>query len=246
MDNIENIIENFDLNKNNYISYKEKSTSDISTTLHENEVFYRSFRNNPKISINFNRSRNSKVYIGENIAGQINININGNDSIIYIGNNCRLDGLSISSAQNNDRIIIGNNVTTTANNRWISGAGTGSATPSIIIGDDCLFAYNIEIRNGDSHPIINMKDGQQVNTPKRNVIIEPHVWICAEARILKDVTIGANSIVALGTIVTKDMPRFSIASGVPAKILSKPDDVWCRTDSPKDRETAENYYRKYQ
>lgn len=51
------------------------------------------------------------------------------------------------------------------------------------------------------------------------VIIEDDVWIGANVTILKGVTIGKGSVVAAGAVVTRSIPPYSIAGGVPAKIL---------------------------
>lgn len=45
------------------------------------------------------------------------------------------------------------------------------------------------------------------------------VWIGAKATILQGVTIGEGAIIAAGSIVTKDVPSFSIVAGVPAKVI---------------------------
>ena len=44
-----------------------------------------------------------------------------------------------------------------------------------------------------------------------------NAWICARSIIFKGVTIGESSIVAAGSIVTKDVPDFCLVSGNPAK-----------------------------
>jgi maltose O-acetyltransferase len=50
-------------------------------------------------------------------------------------------------------------------------------------------------------------------------VIEDRVWIGANCVILKGVTVGANSVIAAGSVVTKDVPPFSIFAGVPATFL---------------------------
>ena len=51
------------------------------------------------------------------------------------------------------------------------------------------------------------------------VVIEDDVWCGANVTILKGVTIGRGSVIAAGAVVTKDIPRYSIAGGVPAKVI---------------------------
>lgn len=51
------------------------------------------------------------------------------------------------------------------------------------------------------------------------IIIERNVWIATAATILGGVTIGENSVVGAGAVVTKDVPANSFVAGVPAKVV---------------------------
>ena len=51
------------------------------------------------------------------------------------------------------------------------------------------------------------------------ILIEDDVWIGSRAVVLLDVKIGRGSIIGAGAVVTKDIPPFSIAVGVPAKVI---------------------------
>ena len=53
------------------------------------------------------------------------------------------------------------------------------------------------------------------------IIIEDDVMIGANASIMPGVTIGTHSVVAAGSVVTKDIPPHSLVAGVPAKIIKK-------------------------
>ncbi len=90
----------------------------------------------------------------------------------------------------------------------------------ISIGKRCLFAWGIDVRCGDGHPIVTIATGEKINHA-RPIIIEDHVWIAAKATILKGVTIQANSIVGADTIVTKNVPANSVVAGVPAKVVKE-------------------------
>ncbi len=53
----------------------------------------------------------------------------------------------------------------------------------------------------------------------KSVKIGKNVWIGAHATILQGVTIGNNSVVAAGAVVTKDVPENAVVGGVPAEII---------------------------
>ena len=53
------------------------------------------------------------------------------------------------------------------------------------------------------------------------VVIEDYVWIASRATILPGVTIGKGAVVACGSVVTKDVPPYSVVAGVPAKTIGK-------------------------
>jgi maltose O-acetyltransferase len=53
------------------------------------------------------------------------------------------------------------------------------------------------------------------------VIIEDDVWIGANATILPGVRVGKGSVIGAGSVVTNDIPEYSIAVGIPARVISK-------------------------
>lgn len=53
----------------------------------------------------------------------------------------------------------------------------------------------------------------------QDVVIDEDVWCGANVTILKGVTIGRGSIIAAGAVVTKDIPPYSVAGGVPARVI---------------------------
>lgn len=62
---------------------------------------------------------------------------------------------------------------------------------------------------------------QGVKWNKGKIIIEENVFLGTRVIITKPVTIGKNSIVAAGSVVTKDIPSNEIWGGVPAKLIKK-------------------------
>jgi acetyltransferase-like isoleucine patch superfamily enzyme len=65
---------------------------------------------------------------------------------------------------------------------------------------------------------IPMRDAKVIGKP---IIVDDDVWIGAGVKVLAGVTLGKGSVIGTGAVVTKDVPEFSIAAGVPAKVISK-------------------------
>ena len=93
----------------------------------------------------------------------------------------------------------------------------------VIIGNDIRLAQNITI-SGLNH---NYEDVslpihvQGVSTAQ--IVIEDESWIGANVVIVPGVTVGKHSIVAAGSVVTKNIPEYSVAAGNPARILKQYD-----------------------
>ena len=103
---------------------------------------------------------------------------------------------------------------------YVNGGELYAARDShIIIGENCMISYDVVIRT-DMHihdsldiPMIN----QDITC--KDIIIEDDVWIGYGAYIMPGVTIHKGSIVGAHAVVTKSIPEYSIAVGVPAKII---------------------------
>ena len=91
----------------------------------------------------------------------------------------------------------------------------------VTIGNDIMLAQNI-VMSGLNHgyeDITMSIHDQKVNTAQ--ITIEDEAWIAANAVILAGVTVGKHSVVAAGSVVTKNVPPFSIVGGNPAKLLKQ-------------------------
>ena len=87
----------------------------------------------------------------------------------------------------------------------------------IFIGDDTMIGPNVTIATA-GHPVLLelRQEGLQYNLP---VHIGKNVWIGAAAVILPGVTIGDNTVIGAGSVVTKDIPADVVAVGNPCRIL---------------------------
>ena len=90
-----------------------------------------------------------------------------------------------------------------------------TAKKHIVIEDDVTIANNVVIVDHD-HDYSNDK-----KFISQAVHIKNGAWIGANAVILKGVTIGEHAVVAAGSIVNRDVPAYSIAAGVPAKVVKR-------------------------
>ncbi len=102
-----------------------------------------------------------------------------------------------------------------------SGLGLNSRVSSpLSIGDNVMMGPDVIIytqnHNFDRIDIPMIKQG---DSEKKKVIIGNDVWIGARAVILPGISIGEGAIVGAGSIVTKDVPPYSIVGGNPAKII---------------------------
>lgn len=144
----------------------------------------------------FKRAKSSMVIIGSNCIFRSKATSN----LIGINRPC-----IISSMGKNSKLIIGNNC-------GFSGTVIG-CFQEIKIGNNVLCGANTLITDGDWHQ----------NDPRagenRPVIIENNVWIGEGVKILKGVTIGENSVIGAGSVVTKRIPANVVAAGNPCKVI---------------------------
>jgi acetyltransferase-like isoleucine patch superfamily enzyme len=140
---------------------------------------------------------------------------------IKIGDYCNLS-ISLTLHKNSD-VEIGNYVFMNSNCRF-------NISNRLKIGSNCLFGSNVQIWDSDNHSLdISKRHEQTMQIPKKrlnsfdvgggDVIIGNDVWIGMDVLILGGVKIGEGSVVAARSVVTKDIPPFVLAAGVPAKVI---------------------------
>ena len=95
-----------------------------------------------------------------------------------------------------------------------------SAATSITIGDSCMMASSAYITDADWHGIHDRTDYIGKTSP---ISIGNNVWIGDSAIVCKGVTIGDNSIIGAGSVVTRDIASNAIAVGNPAVVIKEID-----------------------
>lgn len=112
-------------------------------------------------------------------------------------------------------LAIGNHV-------GISGAVLYCST-NVTIEDHVQIGAGVRIYDTDFHPIDALQRRHNIveAVPRAAVHIGHDVWIGACAMVLKGVTIGANSVIAAGAVVVRDVPPNSVVAGVPARVVRR-------------------------
>lgn len=118
----------------------------------------------------------------------------------------------LDARSKDSRIYIGKNVWIN-NNAFICADKT-----SITIQDNCLIGANFSCVDSDFHGL-GANERLSSDYKCKPVVIERNVFIGGNVSILKGVTIGENTVVANGAVVTKNFPANVIIGGNPAKII---------------------------
>jgi acetyltransferase-like isoleucine patch superfamily enzyme len=157
----------------------------------------------------------NRITIGEGcIFYNLKFHIRGSNHVIEIGKNCRFTRSGLIWLEDDGcTLTIGQGTTMVDATLAVTESGS-----RIAIGEECMFANDIDVRCGDSHAILDAASGKRINYAE-DVTIGRHVWIAAHTVILKGVTIGENSVIASGAIVTRSCDPGSILAGNPAKVI---------------------------
>ncbi len=142
---------------------------------------------------------------------------------ILIGNNCMIRGILTTCGKG--KIVIGDNTY----------LGIGShigSVENVTIGNDVIIAGHTHIYDNNNHPTdpaerLQMTQSGDFFGPlwswersdHKQIIIEDNVWIGEKCAILKGVKIGKGAIVGCNSVVTHDVPEYTIVAGNPAKIV---------------------------
>ena len=171
------------------------------------------------------RYKNFKKY--SEFGAGLDLNTHANCSadkqgMIKIGEDCRIYG-SLES-QEDGKITIGDHTCI------YSKTHIGSVD-SVTIGKCVIISNHVHIYDNNNHPTspevretmcMGSFDGDAWRwryAASAPIVIEDNVWIGEYSAIMKGVTVGKGSIVAAHSVVTKDVPPYSIVAGNPAKVV---------------------------
>ncbi|BAZ14737.1 hexapeptide repeat-containing transferase [Calothrix sp. NIES-4071] len=175
--------------------------------------------------------------IGRSVFIQDNVEFSGASSIeigsgVYIFKGVYIDGRGYS----NNKICLENGVVIERNvdigaldgtfihigqNTFI-GPGSSIAGPgNIKIGQNCLIAAQSGIfANNHNFTDLELPIREQGVT-RQGIVIEDDCWLGSGVKVLDGVTIGKGCVIGANSVVTKDIPPFSVAVGIPARVIKK-------------------------
>ncbi|MFZ5910090.1 MAG: acyltransferase [Chloroflexota bacterium] len=143
---------------------------------------------------------------------------------IQLGNNVVCRGILRSEPFHPGNILIGDFV-------YIGDDCIISCAEKIEIGAFTLIAHGVQIFDNDSHPvspalrerdyqmILGLLVGERADIARAPINIGERVWIGFNAILMKGISIGSESIVAAGSVVTSDVPAHAIVAGNPARVV---------------------------
>lgn len=170
----------------------------------------------PKLTnsqINFNGKNNILVCEEDVSLTNSRIDFNLDNSILYLSSSNHDYAANIS--------IHNNNICYIGKNNYFNGLTTIvlSESKNVIIGNDCLFSYNITIRTADGHLVYNSNTNERLNY-SGSVYIGDHVWLGQNLMILKGCEIGSGATVGANSVLSnKLVPSNTTFAGNPAKLI---------------------------
>ena len=196
------------LSKLNFISVKKRVSGKSNDIAYKHAILR-------KTTFDVKGNKNSIIIMEGSKLENVNIFVRGNNNKIILHNNVRYNG-QLCTECNNSRIEIGMDTTTEQGVIMY----IAEDNLSIEVGSDCMFSSHISVWTQDWHPIYD-ENGLLINSGK-SIIINNHVWVGYDVKILKGVTIGNNNIIGTDALVTKSFEDENVViAGNPAKIVKR-------------------------
>ncbi|TCF96629.1 hypothetical protein BZM26_36490 [Paraburkholderia strydomiana] len=177
---------------------------------------------------------NEIIYSGPDVTTEVDIRFAGGGNRLFVDPDARLEKIvvefrgqdaEISIAACNARcaILVGSNSKISIG-KGLSTTGavymTAFEGSSIHIGQDCMFAGNVQIRADDAHPIFDVETGKRCNVAMP-IVIGNHVWLGEGCVVLGQAEIGAGSVVGMRSVVKGKTPNNCVLAGVPARVIRR-------------------------
>ena len=196
-----------------------------NVVVHDEGVTY------PRVNVNCYGGHGNLVVLG---SGELElvVHLKCQDAVLVLGNSKLQSRFDVRLHGRQCGLFIGPRGSSNGTKFHVQGDGS-----AILVGEDHMFSWDIEVRNHDGHGIFDY-DTERVLNGARNVVIEPHVWIGFGVTVSKGVRIGAGSIVGAKSVLTRSVARRTAFAGNPAE-LRRLGISWTRHESsPPDQVKA--------
>ncbi|QDL93400.1 acyltransferase [Paroceanicella profunda] len=213
--------------------------ADLSNTV----LLHPDLRRSP-LKLDFGRTRDNLVVLGHarRISGAMHFTGNANTCVLY---GCKMQKgrhgsytLSLRVVGEGCTFYAGPNTTMGGVNAWLQGAAS-----TLLIGEDCMLSWDVMLRTGDAHSVIDVGN-REVTNLARDLLIGPHVWLGYDVHVMKGVEIGAGSLVSSMSVVTRSIPPLTAAAGIPAKPI-RSGTTWSRAEHATPEQIEEILARPY-
>jgi len=143
---------------------------------------------------------------------------------VTIGKHCLIEGHLITESPNS-KIVIKDNV-------FIGGETQLACVAQITVEDDVMISYQCLFMDSDNHSLSYRKRRHDLYHARNGthdwglakcapIVVCRGAWIGARSIILRGVTIGMGSVVGAGSVVTRDVPAWTVVAGNPARLVKQ-------------------------
>lgn len=153
----------------------------------------------------------NRVLYDETISPLFEIHMIGTNNEIVLGRNIKISNKLQIYMGCEGRVSIGDETT------FVSGE-LNCSWGKIQIGCDCMFSWNVFVRNDDGHHIFYVDTGERLNYCG-DVVIGDHCWIGQDSMLLKGINVADGCVIGARSVVTKSVDANSIVAGNPAKVV---------------------------
>ncbi|MFH1835134.1 MAG: DapH/DapD/GlmU-related protein [Methanobacteriota archaeon] len=115
-----------------------------------------------------------------------------------------------------ENIHLGKNVYINSGTHVVAGPkSTITMEDNVTLGPRCMI---LATQHDYRDPLLSVWNQKSI---QQDVLIKENAWLGGHVIVLPGVTIGKNAVIGAGSVVTKDIPDFTVSGGVPAKVIKK-------------------------
>lgn len=136
---------------------------------------------------------------------------------VTLGKGCRVSGVSTLCGRPGSTLKVGDNVD-------IGWQNTIACGTRVVLGDNVRLAPRVLLAGYPGHPLdASARAAGDAERPDqaRAIVLERDVWLGTGVMVMAGVSIGRGTVVAAGSVVTRDLPEGVLAGGNPARVIRR-------------------------